>query len=58
MSQYAGTPTQDQTQVAAIQAIWEELGFATDGFLDIDGLKIVCEHIGMEDMDNEVWVRL
>ncbi|XP_072031922.1 uncharacterized protein [Amphiura filiformis] len=53
ISQYAGTPTQDQSQVAAIEAIWEEVGVGKDGFLDIDELKIVCEHIGMEDMDNE-----
>lgn len=42
------------TEKDQVQKIWEDVGVGKDGFLDIDELAIVCEHIGMEDMDREV----
>ncbi|XP_071962450.1 uncharacterized protein [Antedon mediterranea] len=44
-----GSPT-DEDQV---RAIWEEVGVGKDGFLNLKELALVCEHIGMEDMDDE-----
>ncbi|XP_063958274.1 ninein-like protein isoform X1 [Lytechinus pictus] len=42
---------QGQSEAEQVQAIWEEVGVGKDGFLDINELAVVCEHIGMEDMD-------
>lgn len=42
------------TEKDQVQKIWEDVGVGKDGFLDMDELAIVCEHIGMEDMDKEV----
>ncbi|XP_038074331.1 ninein-like isoform X2 [Patiria miniata] len=41
------------TEADQVQAIWDEVGVGGDGFLDINDLATVCQHIGMEDMDDE-----
>ncbi|XP_022094689.1 ninein-like protein isoform X2 [Acanthaster planci] len=41
------------TEADQVQAIWDEVGVGQDGFLDIRELATVCQHIGMEDMDEE-----
>ena len=45
---------QGPTESDQVRAIWEEVGVGSDGFLDINELAVVCEHIGMEDMDRDV----
>ncbi|XP_072182310.1 uncharacterized protein [Diadema setosum] len=47
MSVYEQGPSESEQ----VQAIWEEVGVGKDGYLDINELAVVCEHIGMEDMD-------
>ena len=42
------------TEAEQVQAIWNEVGVGSDGYLDINDLSTVCQHIGMEDMDEEV----
>ncbi|XP_030855103.1 ninein-like protein isoform X2 [Strongylocentrotus purpuratus] len=42
---------QGPSEAEQVQAIWEEVGVGKDGFLNINELAVVCEHIGMEDMD-------
>ena len=37
-----------------LKAIWKELGVGTDGYLAMEELAIVCDHIGMEEMNSEV----
>ena len=37
-----------------LKAIWRDLGVGKSGSLTISELAIVCEHIGMEEMDEEV----
>ncbi|XP_071833057.1 uncharacterized protein [Apostichopus japonicus] len=46
------------TEKDQVQKIWEDVGVGKDGFLDMDELAIVCEHIGMEDMDKEELLNL
>ncbi|XP_071799297.1 uncharacterized protein [Asterias amurensis] len=41
------------TEAEQVQAIWNEVGVGSDGYLDINDLSTVCQHIGMEDMDEE-----
>ncbi|XP_033123412.1 ninein-like protein isoform X2 [Anneissia japonica] len=50
MGQFEIPSPTDEDQV---RAIWEEVGVGTDGFLNLQELALVCEHIGMEDMDQE-----
>ena len=37
-----------------LRAIWRDLGVGKSGFLTVSELAVVCEHIGMEEMDKEV----
>ena len=37
-----------------LRAIWRDLGVGKSGSLTISELAVVCEHIGMEEMDEEV----
>ncbi|XP_064624042.1 ninein-like protein isoform X26 [Lineus longissimus] len=36
-----------------LRAIWKELGVGKGGYLTMEELAAVCEHIGMEDMNRE-----
>ena len=37
-----------------LHAIWKELGVGSGGALTRTELALVCEHIGMDEMNNEV----
>ena len=37
-----------------LRAIWRDLGVGKSGFLTVGELAVVCEHIGMEEMNKEV----
>ena len=46
------SPTEEQQ----LRTIWNEVSVGANGFLDKHELSVVCEHIGMEGMDEEVGV--
>lgn len=37
-----------------LKSIWLELGVGRNGYLSMHELSTVCEHIGMEEMNEEV----
>lgn len=37
-----------------LRAIWKDLGVGTDGYLTLNELATVCDHIGMDEMNPEV----
>ena len=37
-----------------LQVIWQQLGVGGDGFLTLPQLGTVCDHIGMDEMNDEV----
>lgn len=54
-----GSYTSDDELAAAeererLKAILEEVNVGQAGFLDVRELKTVCEHIGMENLNEEV----
>lgn len=53
MNSSMGVLENTSTEKDQVQKIWDDVGVGEDGYLDIDELAIVCEHIGMEDMDKE-----
>lgn len=54
MNASMGVLENTSTEKEQVQKIWDDVGVGEDGYLDIDELAIVCDHIGMEDMDKEV----
>ena len=44
------SPTEEQQ----LKQIWSEVNVGANGFLDKNELSVVCEHIGMEGMDEDV----
>lgn len=46
------SPTEEQQ----LRTIWNEVNVGANGFLDKNELSVVCEHIGMEGMDEDVSV--
>ncbi|XP_077998708.1 uncharacterized protein LOC144451668 isoform X3 [Glandiceps talaboti] len=55
MSLLEVTSPTDEVQV---KAIWDEVGVGQNGFLKLNELQIVCEHIGMEEMNDEEMTNL
>ena len=41
-------------EVDQLKEIWDELAVGVSGYLDIQELSIVCEHIGMENIEEQV----
>ncbi|XP_070571058.1 ninein-like protein isoform X2 [Ptychodera flava] len=41
------------TDEVQVKAIWDDVGVGQNGYLDVKELAIVCEHIGMEGMNQE-----
>ena len=41
-----------------LREIWRELGVGVSGYLTVSELSTVCQHIGMEEMNDEVsqWI--
>ena len=39
-----------------LRAIWDEVAVGASGFLDMKELSIVCEHIGMDSIEEKVVV--
>ena len=37
-----------------MKAIWTEVNVGATGFLDKNELSVVCEHIGMDSMNEQV----
>nr|XP_006812126.1 PREDICTED: ninein-like protein-like [Saccoglossus kowalevskii] len=50
MSLLEVTSPTDEVQV---KAIWDEVAVGQNGFLNVQELAIVCEHIGMDEMNKE-----
>lgn len=53
-----GSPTEiihETEEENYLRAILLKLGVGSDGYLNLEGLTKVCEHIGME-MSEEVWL--
>jgi hypothetical protein len=46
------SPTEEQQ----LKQIWSEVNVGANGFLDKNELSVVCEHIGMEGIDEDVSV--
>ena len=44
------SPTEEQQ----LKQIWSEVNVGANGFLDKNELSVVCEHIGMEGIDEDV----
>ena len=41
-----------------LKSIWRELRVGKDGYLTMEELAVVCEHIGMDEMNSEVQFKL
>lgn len=46
-------PCQDVTD-GQVKAVWEELGVGAGGSLNRQELSLVCDHIGLKDLQSEV----
>ena len=46
------------TEEEQLQAIWNEVNVGANGFLDRNELSVVCDHIGMDSMNEQVCVML
>uniref|UniRef100_T1IIF3 EF-hand domain-containing protein n=1 Tax=Strigamia maritima TaxID=126957 RepID=T1IIF3_STRMM len=44
----------NETENEYLQAIWKTLSVGKNGFLDLEELEKVCQHIGMENISQEV----
>ena len=42
------------TEEEQLRAIWNEVNVGATGYLDMHELSIVCEHIGMTEMNEQV----
>ena len=42
------------SEEAHLREIWRELNVGTSGYIALDELAKVCEHIGMDEMSEEV----
>lgn len=50
-SEYASPEPSEEEQ---LRAIWSEVHVGANGFLDRYELALVCEHIGMDSMNDQV----
>ena len=46
------------TEEEQLRAIWNEVNVGATGFLDRHELSVVCDHIGMDSMNEQVWQTL
>ena len=46
------------TEEEQLRAIWNEVNVGATGFLDKNELSVVCDHIGMDSMNEQVCVEL
>lgn len=42
------------TEEEQLRAIWNEVNVGATGFLDKNELSVVCDHIGMDSMNEQV----
>lgn len=42
------------TEEEQLRAIWNEVNVGATGFLDRNELSVVCDHIGMDSMNEQV----
>ena len=42
------------SEEAHLREIWRELGVGASGYIALHELALVCEHIGMDEMSDEV----
>lgn len=54
---HAPTPLMDSAG-EEMGEVWAELGVGSSGFLDKQELSLVCESIGLRDLDTEVKVQV
>ena len=50
----ADTGMDPVSEEAHLREIWRELGVGTSGYINVDELARVCDHIGMDEMSDEV----
>ena len=42
------------SEEAHLREIWRELGVGTSGYINVEELARVCDHIGMDEMSDDV----
>lgn len=50
----ADTGMDPVSEEAHLREIWRELGVGTSGYINVDELARVCDHIGMDEMSDDV----